>query len=168
VAGAYLGTGLLIAIVAGWTMAAPPGAARRAVVYEVQGGGVPFEGERLTWADRVARGRDAIGEIVGRVWPYVLAGIAVGRASTATCRRAAGLLHGEGAWWPVPLAVVMGIPMYSNAAGIIYFATQVAPQVARNWNGQVRVLERNWHAFSWRVETPGLSLAQMVSRHLEG
>jgi uncharacterized membrane protein YraQ (UPF0718 family) len=26
---------------------------------------------------------------------------------------------GEGAWWSVPLAVVIGIPMYSNAAGMI-------------------------------------------------
>jgi uncharacterized protein len=28
-------------------------------------------------------------------------------------------IMGRGAWWSVPLAVLLGIPMYSNAAGII-------------------------------------------------
>jgi len=121
VAGAYLGTGLLIAIFAGWTI----GRLRleRYVepwVYEIQSGGVAFEGGRLTWADRVAHGREAIGEIVGRVWPYVLAGIAVGAGIHGYVPE--GLLAsfmGKGAWWSVPLAVMLGIPMYSNAAGII-------------------------------------------------
>lgn len=48
----------------------------------------------------------------------------------------------------------------------LYFAERVATPVVRNWNGQVRVLERNWYAFSWRVNTPNLRPAQMVSHHL--
>ncbi len=28
-------------------------------------------------------------------------------------------IMGKGAWWSVPLAVLIGVPMYSNAAGII-------------------------------------------------
>jgi uncharacterized membrane protein YraQ (UPF0718 family) len=58
--------------------------------------------------------------IVGKVWPDILGGIAVG-----------ALIHGyvpedfmasfmgKEAWWSVPLAVIMGVPMYTNAAGVI-------------------------------------------------
>jgi hypothetical protein len=35
-----------------------------------------------------------------------------------------------------------------------------------NWNGNARIVERNWHAYSWRVKTPGLRLAQIVTSHM--
>lgn len=36
-----------------------------------------------------------------------------------------------------------------------------------NWNATgVRILERNWHAFSWKVNRAGLRLAQLVAAHL--
>jgi hypothetical protein len=45
----------------------------------------------------------------------------------------------------------------------LFFAEQINGPVARNWNGQnVRILERNWHAFSWKVPA-GLRLGQTVS-----
>jgi len=122
VAGLYLATGLLIAIVAGWTI----GRLRleRHVepwVYELQGPEkADLVEERLDWSTRLARGRTAVREIVGRVWPYVIAGIAVGAGIHGYVPE--GLMAsfmGKGAWWSVPLAVVLGIPMYSNAAGII-------------------------------------------------
>ena len=76
--------------------------------------------ERLTFVDRIRQGIEAIKDIVGRVWMWIIAGIAVG-----------GLIHGyvpadtmvrimgADSWWSVPAAVVMGIPMYTNAAGVI-------------------------------------------------
>jgi hypothetical protein len=49
----------------------------------------------------------------------------------------------------------------------LFFAEQVSGGIkALNWNGQIRVLERNWCAVSWRTP-PGLRLAQMVAIHLE-
>ena len=57
---------------------------------------------------------------MGRVWPYVVVGIAVGAGIHGYVPE--GLMAsfmGKGAWWSVPLAVLLGIPMYSNAAGII-------------------------------------------------
>ena len=74
----------------------------------------------VTLADRVQGGFAAVHEIVGKVWPYILGGIALG-----------ALIHGyvpedfmasfmgKDAWWSVPLAVLMGVPMYTNAAGVI-------------------------------------------------
>jgi len=48
----------------------------------------------------------------------------------------------------------------------LYFAEHVACQASLNWNGAVRVLERNWHAFSWGINQTDLRLAQMVLTHL--
>ena len=59
-------------------------------------------------------------DIVGKVWPYVLAGIAVGAGIHGYVPEDfMASIMGKGAWWSVPLAVLIGIPMYSNAAGII-------------------------------------------------
>ena len=59
-------------------------------------------------------------DIVGKVWPYVLAGIAVGAGIHGYVPEDfMASIMGRGAWWSVPLAVLIGVPMYSNAAGII-------------------------------------------------
>ena len=83
-------------------------------------GGQRGDEPQLTWRDRVQYGLDAVRDIVGKVWPYVLAGIAVGAGIHGYVPEnfMAGIM-GAQAWWSVPLAVLLGIPMYSNAAGII-------------------------------------------------
>ncbi len=120
IAGLYLVTGLIIAMISGWIIGKLK--MQKHVepwVFEIQTiGEVPDE--QLTWLNRVQLGLAAVRDIVGKVWPYILGGIAVG-----------ALIHGyapedflasfmgKGAWWSVPVAVLIGIPMYSNAAGII-------------------------------------------------
>jgi uncharacterized membrane protein YraQ (UPF0718 family) len=120
VAALYMGTGLFIAIVAGWVIGRLH--LERWVegwVYETKIGAATEESS-LTWADRVRAGRDAVKDIVGKVWPYVLAGIAVGAGIHGYVPQDfMASIMGKGTWWSVPLAVVIGIPMYSNAAGII-------------------------------------------------
>lgn len=121
VAGIYLITGLIIAMFAGWII----GRLRleryvESWVYEIEAVGDGIEEEKLTWADRVARGRTAVRDIVGRVWPYVVAGIAIGAGIHGYVPE--GLMAsfmGKQAWWSVPAAVILGVPMYSNAAGIV-------------------------------------------------
>ena len=116
----YMGTGLAIAIAAGWVI----GRLRlerwvEGWVYETKIG-AGAEESSLTWADRARAGRDAVKDIVGKVWPYVLAGIAVGAGIHGYVPQDfMASIMGKGTWWSVPLAVVIGIPMYSNAAGII-------------------------------------------------
>jgi uncharacterized membrane protein YraQ (UPF0718 family) len=121
VAGLYLGTGLIIAITAGWIL----GRLRlerhiEPWVHEVRAGGGQTGEAALTWGDRLERAREAVREIVGRVWPYVVAGIAVGAGIHGYVPEGllAGIM-GKSAWWSVPAAVLIGVPMYSNAAGII-------------------------------------------------
>jgi uncharacterized protein len=120
VAALYAGTGLVIAMVAGWVIGRLK--LERWVegwVYETKTGPAGDEAP-LTWNDRVGFGRDAVKDIVGKVWPYVLGGIAVGAGIHGYVPQDfMASIMGKSAWWSVPLAVVIGIPMYSNAAGII-------------------------------------------------
>ncbi|MEK7704712.1 MAG: permease [Myxococcota bacterium] len=122
VAALYLGTGLVIAMVAGWII----GRLRverwvEGWVYEAPAGNAHEAGERpLTLRDRAQLARDAVKDIVGRVWPYVVGGIAVGAGIHGYVPQDfMASIMGKDAWWSVPLAVLIGVPMYSNAAGII-------------------------------------------------
>jgi uncharacterized membrane protein YraQ (UPF0718 family) len=59
-------------------------------------------------------------DIVGKVWIYVMLGIAVGAGIHGYVPEGfMASFMGKSAWWSVPLSVVICIPMYSNAAGII-------------------------------------------------
>jgi uncharacterized protein len=121
VAGLYTATGVLIAIISGWTI----GRLRleRHVeewVYNTRTGDGGLAEERLEWADRLESGWQAMKDIVGKVWPYVLLGIAVGAGIHGYVpENFMASIMGKSAWWSVPVAVLIGIPMYSNAAGII-------------------------------------------------
>jgi uncharacterized protein len=121
VAAIYAGTGLAIAIVAGWTI----GHLRmeRYVepwVYATMIGDAEAADRRLSWGERMRSGNEAVRDIVGKVWPYVIAGIAVGAGIHGYVpENFMASIMGKGAWWSVPLAVLIGVPMYSNAAGII-------------------------------------------------
>jgi len=76
--------------------------------------------DTVTLAERVQAGFAAVRAIVGRVWPYVIAGIAIGAAIHGYVPQDfMGSLMGKDVWWSVPVAVLIGVPMYSNAAGII-------------------------------------------------
>ncbi len=51
----------------------------------------------------------------------------------------------------------------------LFFAEKPGCPSSPKWNGQARLLERNWFAFSWRINSPSpLRLAQMVQGHLRG
>ena len=120
VAAIYMSTGLAIAMVSGWTI----GRLRMEKhveewVYETHAvAGGPEQ--HLDWVARIRSGLDATREIVGKVWFYVVLGIAVGAGIHGYVPEnfLAGIM-GKSAWWSVPLVVLIGIPMYSNAAGMI-------------------------------------------------
>lgn len=121
IAAIYMGTGLAIAILAGWVI----GRLHLENYVEDWVAGINpaaavGEEDRLSLKDRIDYGWEAVKEIIGRVWVYVILGIAVGAGIHGYVPE--GLLAsfmGKGNWWSVPFAVVLGIPMYSNAAGII-------------------------------------------------
>ncbi|MBI4754014.1 MAG: permease [Betaproteobacteria bacterium] len=124
VAALYVGLGLTVAIFAGWVI----GRLRLEHWLEdwvrdmVQADGVdaPEIPEGRSWAARLAAGRHHVRDIVGKVWPYILAGIAIGAGIHGYVPQDfLASIMGRDAWWAVPLAVLIGVPMYSNAAGVI-------------------------------------------------
>jgi hypothetical protein len=120
VAGIYLTAGLAVAMVTGWVMGrlhlegwVEPWVAKAAATREQ-------ESARLAWANRFDLGLEALRDIVGKTWPYVVAGVGVGAAIHGWVPAdALAPMMGRSAWWSVPLAVLAGVPMYSNAAGMI-------------------------------------------------
>lgn len=78
-----------------------------------------FEQQKISFSERLSAGTDSVADIVGRVWLYVTIGIAVGAGIHGYVPEGFfSSIMGGSQWWSVPLAVVLGIPMYSNAAGI--------------------------------------------------
>lgn len=117
----YLAFGLLIAIVSGWLIG------RLHLegwleewVRNIRAGDVDLQPEEMSWVDRFEAGWDAVKEIVGKVWYWIIAGIAVGAFIHGYVpAQLLSRIMGADAWWSVPAAVLIGVPMYSNAAGII-------------------------------------------------
>jgi uncharacterized membrane protein YraQ (UPF0718 family) len=119
----YLVSGILIGIIAGWLL----GRLKleryvEEMVYEVKAGGKTAQmlEEQLTWSDRFERAADSTRDIVRKVWLFVIVGIGIGAFIHGFVPEdALTEIMGAGAWWSVPAAVLLGIPLYSNAAGII-------------------------------------------------
>jgi hypothetical protein len=118
----YLSLGLTVAIVAGWII----GRLKMEAHLEDWVRDMPRvhaeAGEQsLTLAERVEAGFASVRDIVGRVWPYILAGIAIGAAIHGWVPQEfmASIMGQDAPWWSLPLAVLIGVPMYTNAAGVI-------------------------------------------------
>ena len=121
IAAIYAGTGVAIAFAAGWVL----GRLRMEkhlepwvmeIAFQVQ----PGADTRMAFSGRLDAAVQGVKDIVGKVWPYLLAGIAVGAFIHGYVPQ--GLMArfmGRGSWWSVPLAVLVGVPLYSNAAGVI-------------------------------------------------
>jgi len=117
----YLGLGLTVAIVAGWVI----GRLKMEAYLEdwvremPHTAAVAVDG-RLMLGERIDAGFASVREIVGKVWPYILVGIAIGAGIHGYVPEDfMASFMGKDAWWAVPLAVLIGVPMYSNAAGVI-------------------------------------------------
>ncbi len=120
IAALYLVTGLTIAILAGWTI----GRLHMERYVEEWVKNVLTSGTETTMPrniqERIQYGYEAVRDIVTRVWLFVILGIAVGASIHGYVPEGfMASLMGKSAWWSVPIAVLIGIPMYANAAGIV-------------------------------------------------
>jgi len=121
VAAIYVATGLIIAIMAGWVIGILK--LEKHVepwVYQIKSGQTEEDTRKILFHDRIRAGYTAVKEIVGKIWIYILVGIAVGAAAHGYVPEnfVAGIM-GKSTWYSVPLSILIGIPLYSNAAGII-------------------------------------------------
>ena len=153
VAAIYVGTGLATAILAGWII----GLLKlekwvEPWVYQMQLGNGESEEEKLTIQNRINRGYDAVKEIVGKVWIYVALGIAVGAGAHGYVPEDfMAALMGKSAWYSVPLSILIGIPLYSNAAGIVPIVSVLIEKGASLGT-----------ALAFMMSVIGLSLPEMV------
>ncbi|HET9594135.1 MAG TPA: permease [Anaeromyxobacteraceae bacterium] len=78
------------------------------------------EDEHLSLAERAAKGAASVRKVVGKTWPYVLAGIGVGAFVHGWVpENFLASFMGKSAWWSVPLAVLIGVPMYASTATLV-------------------------------------------------
>jgi len=120
IAAIYMSTGLLIAIISGWVIG------RLHMEKHIEPWVFSSQMSQNTsadptnWNQRIRYGFDAVRDIVGKVWLYVVLGIGVGAGIHGYVPQDfLASFMGKGIWWSVPVAVLLGVPMYSNAAGII-------------------------------------------------
>ena len=110
VAALYLALGLAVAVVAGFVI-----------------GKLDMEPHLEDWVRQIQAGQAAptvgvrhVRTIFARVWPYLLLGIGLGAGIHGYVPEDfMAQFMGKEAWWAVPAAVALGVPMYANAAGII-------------------------------------------------
>jgi uncharacterized protein len=117
----YVVAGLTIAVIAGFVL----GRANverwiEPFVFETKVGAAMSSGVPLTWPARVELGREEVVSIVRKVLPYLLIGIALGAVIHGWMPTSVFLrFAGAGNPLAVPAAVVIGVPLYSNAAGVM-------------------------------------------------
>lgn len=119
IAALYLVTGLTVAIIAGFVIG------KLKMEHHIEDWVRLAQTEadkevQYNWRGRIAKGVQSVRDIVSKVWLYVLIGIAIGAGIHGYVPEGfMASIMGKDAWWSVPAAVVLGIPMYTNAAGII-------------------------------------------------
>lgn len=117
----YITTGLFIAIISGFIIGKLK--LERFVepwVYEIKSNKQEIGDDKITFNDRIDSGYLAVKDIVGKVWLYIVIGVGVGSfAHGYVPEDFMAEFMGKSSWWAVPLSVLIGIPLYSNAAGII-------------------------------------------------
>jgi len=118
---AYVGVGLMVAIIGG-TIIGKLGMEDQVAAF-VRNVPVTDADETLSRAERVAFARDQVMDIVRKVWPYVLIGVGIGAAihNWVPAETISALL-GQDKWWAVPVATLIGIPMYADIFGTLPIA----------------------------------------------
>jgi uncharacterized membrane protein YraQ (UPF0718 family) len=149
----YIVTGLVIAILAGWII----GRLKlekwvEEWVYATKLGAGDAEEEKITFSERISMGYEAVKEIVTKVWLYVALGILVGAGVHGYVpEEFMASLMGKSAWYSVPLSVLIGIPLYSNAAGIVPIVSVLIEKGASLGT-----------ALAFMLSVIGLSLPEMI------
>ena len=114
----YIGSGLLIAIVSGIVIGEMKAEhlLKRDIISDKQ----LTDDDGMNWKDRFIFARDYTVSILKKVWPYVLIGIGLGAWMHGYVpMNFLARYAGANKWYAVPLATLLGIPLYSNAAGIV-------------------------------------------------
>ncbi|WP_376873389.1 permease [Albirhodobacter sp. R86504] len=118
---AYVGVGLLVTVIGG-TLIARLGMEDQVESF-VRSVPVTDTEDVMTRAERLAFARDQVLDILKKVWPYVMIGVGIGAAihNWVPAGTISALL-GQDKWWAVPVATLVGIPMYADIFGTLPIA----------------------------------------------
>ncbi len=118
----YIGAGLTIAVVGGWILGRL-GVQRwvEPFVFETRlGGQLVDPSAGLTFEQRIQMGTEEVASILRKIWPYLLIGIGLGAVIHGWVPTSFFTSYaGAGSAFGVLVAVAIGVPLYSNAAGIM-------------------------------------------------
>lgn len=149
----YILMGLIIAITSGWVIGRLK--LEKWVedwVYATQLGEGDISEDKLTFDDRIKFGYDSMIGIVKKVWLYIAIGIAIGAGMHGYVpAEFLSSFMGKANWYAVPLATLIGIPLYSNAAGILPIVAVLVEKGAAMGT-----------ALSFMMATIALSLPEMI------
>lgn len=149
----YILMGLIIAITSGWVIGRLK--LEKWVedwVYATQLGEGDISEDKLTFDDRIKFGYDSMIGIVKKVWLFIAIGIAIGAGMHGYVpAEFLSSFMGKANWYAVPLATLIGIPLYSNAAGILPIVAVLVEKGAAMGT-----------ALSFMMATIALSLPEMI------
>lgn len=114
-------TGLFVAVLSGWLIGVLKLEKYVADwVFQVKSNNQESFVLKVKFEERIKTGYTTVKEIVGKIWIYIIIGIAVGAGAHGYVPEDyLSTLMSKANWYSVPIAILIGVPLYSNAAGII-------------------------------------------------
>ena len=119
---AYVVLGIALAVIGG-SLIGRARMERYVEAFVTQHRALDLPAEQLTLADRLRYARQQVAEIIQRVWLYILIGVGIGAAiHNWIPAELISALIGQNNWWSVPLATLVGVPMYADIFGTLPIA----------------------------------------------
>jgi uncharacterized membrane protein YraQ (UPF0718 family) len=119
---AYVAVGIVLAVLGG-TLIGQARMEQYVEAFVTRHKALNLPQERLTLRDRLSYARAQVGEIIQRVWLYILIGVGIGAAiHNWIPAELIGAVIGQDNWWSVPVAAVVGVPMYADIFGTLPIA----------------------------------------------
>lgn len=119
---AYVVLGIMLAVIGG-SLIGRARMERYVEAFVTQHRALDLPAEQLTLADRLRYAREQVTDIIQRVWLYILIGVGIGAAiHNWIPAELISALIGQNNWWSVPLATLVGVPMYADIFGTLPIA----------------------------------------------
>ena len=119
---AYVVLGITLAVIGG-SLIGRARMERYVEAFVTQHRALDLPAEQLTLADRLRYARQQVTDIIQRVWLYILIGVGIGAAiHNWIPAELISALIGQNNWWSVPLATLVGVPMYADIFGTLPIA----------------------------------------------
>lgn len=119
---AYVVVGIVLAVVGG-TLIGKARMEQYVEAFVTQHKALDLPQEQLTLGDRLSYAREQVADVIQKVWLYILIGVGIGAAiHNWIPQDLISAAIGQDNWWSVPLAALVGVPMYADIFGTLPIA----------------------------------------------